>query len=153
MPKFGTDIAPTAAEVWEATARTLTDISIEEIFDLPELTTRYPRTSVNTSGTANTFGAWGQISADVGTGKRLLGCLIGMASGVANVSLEIEFGVGASGSEVAITRLTLPHYTSTYSIQGWIPLYRAITDGARLSVRAKDTASATLAVGVAVMVD
>jgi len=150
MPKFGELIA---TDVWEAAARTLTDISIEELFDLPELTTRYPRTSINTSGTPNTFGAWGQISADVGTGKRLLGCMIGMASAVANVTVEIEFGVGASGSEVAITRCCLPHYTSTYSIAGWFPLYRAITDGARLSARAKDTASATVAVGVVVMVD
>lgn len=130
-PRFG-ELLP--ATVWAAAARTLTDISAEEIFDLPAFDDNYVSASPVTGGSADTYGAWVLISADVGVGKRLIGCSFVVGGAGASRPVEFEFGEGTSGNEVAVARLIL-------SIQeyrwGTFPLWKSLTDNARLTVRAK----------------
>ena len=138
MPKFGELLA---TDVWAAAARTLTDISAEEIFDLPEIDSTYPGKTVTSSATADTFGSWAELVADVGVGKRLLGIVIGLAT-AATAHVEVEIGEGESGSESAITRGNVSALVMSPAGVGgpiFIPLWRTLTDNARLSARIRDS--------------
>jgi len=135
MPKFGTDIAPTAAEIWAAATRTLTDFSAEEIFDLPIFDDTYAQVSPTSSATADTYGSWAQFSADIGVGKRLLFVVIRNDNDTTIINGELEIGEGASGSEAAVARVL-------YTIGGWaqlvFPVWKSLTDNARIACRCKD---------------
>jgi len=90
--------------------------------------------------TVDTFGSWFQYSADIGTGKKLLGIYIqnGPAALADTNNFELEIGEGAVSSEVAVSR-----------VGGWgqgaekgyvfTPLNRTLTNNARISVRVRDS--------------
>jgi len=121
--------------VFSDATRTLTDLSLEEVADLPAIDDNYPNASATSAAASNTYGSWVELVANVGAGKRLLFVVI------RNVSLgdaEVEIGEGGAGAEAAITRVLLR------GEGGVFPLFRALTDNARLSARAKDTNSSAL---------
>lgn len=149
MPKIGTDIAPTAAEVWAASARTLTDISAEEIFDLPISDDLYANTNVNSASPADTYGSWSEISPDIGVGKRLLWLSIRNNSNETLDNCEIEIGEGASGSEVAVARIIASF--SSWSSASFM-VWKALTNNARISVRIKDEEESATNMKISVMV-
>jgi len=131
MPRFG---HVSAADVWAAGTRTLTDLSAEEIFDLPALDAFAPSGQgyVESAAPADQFGAWVELVADVGAGKRLIELSVRPDSSTA---AEIEIGEGASGSEVAIARSqAMTQAGHTQRIQFW----KSLTDNARLAARARD---------------
>jgi len=86
------------------------------------------------SATVDTFGSWVEYSADIGTGKKLLGIYIqnGGAALAALNNFELEIGEGVVSSEVAVSR-----------VGGWgqaaedgyvfTPLNRTLTNNARIS--------------------
>lgn len=152
MPRFG---EMQAADPWSAATRTLTnpsgvfsdatrtltDISAEEIFDLPIADDTYAVTPNPSSGAAaGTYGAWTLATADVGAGKRLLWiALIPIHS--AQLTFEVELGEGAAGSEAAVARVI--SVIGTISAVGHRPtqifyLWKSLSNNARLSVRVKD---------------
>ena len=133
----------TAAQVWAQAARALSDISAEEIFDLPILDSVYVLAAPAAGGVADTFGSWVQISADVGVGRRLLYVVIGVLNSLGGSNHgEMEFGEGGAGSEAAVTRAQFLGVQTDHQ-QIVVPLWRALTDNARLSVRARDSEAAT----------
>ena len=151
MPRFG---ALQATDVWAAAARTLTDISAEEIFDLPALTTTYPNAEPLSAAEANAFGSWVQISANIGTGKRLILATVTPAQ-AASPAWELEIGEGASGSEVAVTKVSGVNINLSAAGQASplvFPLWKSLTDGARISCRVKDDSPSALAYEVVLMV-
>ena len=128
-----------AAAIWANANRLLSDISAEEIFDLPIFDSTYALASPASSGTADTFGSWVQISADVGVGRRLLYVVIGVLNSLGGSNHgEMEFGEGGAGSEAAVTRAQFLGVQTDHQ-QIVVPLWRALTDNARLSVRARDS--------------
>ncbi len=89
------------------------------------------------SAGTNTFGAWVEYSADIGTGKKLIGFVYIPADDALDRSVEIEIGEGAIASEVAISRISSVgglDETRTY-----FPLNRTITNNARVSLRVRDS--------------
>ncbi len=89
------------------------------------------------SSSADTFGTWVQFSADIGTGK----ALYGISTNPDNTSqggkgTVIEIAEGASSSEVVIIRLNLADFKN--STTDPIPLYKVLTNNARIAIRAKD---------------
>ncbi len=138
------DSQKVATAIWAEPARTLTDFSAEKLFDLPELTSPYPYTTLTSSVSANVFGSWVEIIADVGVGKRLIAATWSTDLN-ANQANQVEFGEGASGSEIAITRATKPFIVvgtgAIYPIWSH-DFWRSLTDNARLSVRVKDDLAA-----------
>ena len=144
MPKFG-ELLPT--DVWAASARTLTDFSAEDIFDLPSLDNTYNYAVPATSVSADTFGAWAEIVANVGVGKRLIAVVVRNDAAVSPAIIQFEIGEGAAAAEAAITRFTAV-LGAAASASHVVYLWRSLTDNARLSVRAKcsDGASRTFVV-------
>ena len=133
MPKFGEIVA---TDVWAAAARTLTDFSAEEIFDLP-IFDDIDTMAVDSGAGSAVFGAWTQISADVGVGKRLLWLFVG-ATTATGYHIDIEVGSGASGSEVAIGRAVINEIESANASAIRIPFWLALADNIRLSIRVRD---------------
>jgi len=95
------------------------------------------------SATVDTFGSWLQYSADIGTGKKLLGIYIqnGGATLAALNNFELEIGEGAVASEAAVSRVGGWGQTAE---KGYVftPLNRTLTNNARISVRIRDSESA-----------
>lgn len=138
MPKFGELLA---ADVWTPATRTLTDFSAEEIFDLPAMTGKYPSASASSGAGVGTFGVWSEVLADVGSGKRLIGLTMAYNAAV-SVYWLLEIGEGGSGSEAAITEVASPAnvFSGAGFVQGvFVPLWKSLTDNARLAIRIKDT--------------
>lgn len=147
MPKVGTvEKEQIRDSVWAASARTLTAFNAQALFDLPIMDSVYPCVTSIASGTANVFGSWVQISADVGVGKRLIGAEITPGYGVGVSAFEIEFGEGAAGAEVAIARISGKGYcasSAAYRPMYCYPLWKSLSTNVRLSVRVRnDTANA-----------
>ncbi len=97
-----------------------------------------PLKEIVSSATADTFGSWVQLSADIGINKALYSFLAYHALNQAGVEGTIfEIGEGASSSEVAVLRVK-------YSLHGSgeiLPIhnvYLPLTDNARISARVKD---------------
>lgn len=89
------------------------------------------------SAGTNAFGAWVEYSADIGTGKKLIGFVYIPADDALDRSVEIEIGEGAIASEVAVCRISSVgglDETRTY-----FPLNRTITNNARISLRVRDS--------------
>ena len=143
------------AAIWAAATRTLTDFSAEEIFDLPIFDSVYGIVLPASSATADQFGSWVQISADVGTGKRLLYIAVISESPTTSVGWELEIGEGGSGSEAAVARIEgVAYHASTV---GWVPgylypVFKSLTDNARLTVRVRDNKSVAYQYDVQVMI-
>jgi len=94
------------------------------------------------SATVDTFGSWLLYSADIGTGKKLLGIYIQNGGGAlaALNNFEMEIGEGAVASESAVSRIGGWGQTSE---KGYVftPLNRTLTDNARISLRVRDSES------------
>jgi len=90
--------------------------------------------------TVDTFGSWVEYSADIGTGKKLLGIYIqnGPANLAAANNFELEIGEGAVASEAAVSRVGGWGQTAE---KGYVftPLNRTLTNNARISVRVRDS--------------
>lgn len=127
-------VGATAAEIWSHAAREL-DLA------LPASVVPSAVASATSAAAADVFGAWAQLDADVGTGKRLVWVAVRLVTPTAVVT-EIELGEGAGGSESAVTRL-LYVFTNNDATNVFM-LWRELTDNARLSVRARDTDGAAV---------
>jgi len=90
--------------------------------------------------TKHTFGSWFEYSADIGSGKKLLGIYIQNGPGAlaAANNFELEIGEGVAGSEAAVSRVGGWGQTSD---KGYVftPLNRTLTNNARISVRVRDS--------------
>lgn len=140
MPRFG-DLLST--DVWAAATRTLSDFSAEEIFDLPLLSTTYQAQLVTSAASVDGFGSWVQLSADIGAGKRLIGVYVTQAGG-SSLQWEVEIGEGGSGSEAAVARVAgsfLVADNTGHRAPIYIPVWKSLTDNARISTRARDQRS------------
>ncbi len=130
MPKFG---ELQASEPWAAATRTLTDFSAEQVFDLPALDAWAPSSQgfVVSGAGADLFGAWAQLVANVGVGKRL----IEIAARTSVVcAAEIQVGDGGAGNEVTIGRQQgVWAANSVLRMQFWLTL----TNNSRLSFRVR----------------
>lgn len=138
MPRMG---ELTAAQVWAAATRTLSAFAVKTLVDKGTNVTGYPSTQVAASATGGTFGSWGQISANIGTGKVLRGVWIDTNNN-GDADWEVEIGEGASGSEAAVARIG--GYVEWQSVAGkalseYIPIWKALTDSARISARARNS--------------
>ncbi len=95
------------------------------------------------SATVDTFGSWVEYSADIGSGKKLLGIYIqnGPATLPRAENFELEIGEGAAGSEAAVSRVGGWGQTAE---KGYVftPLNRTLTNNARISLRVRDSESA-----------
>lgn len=141
--------------VWGAGNRTLTDISAEEIFDLPLMDSTYAAKTAASAAGADTFGSWSELVADVGAGKRLLYVVILPQNINASARWEIEFGEGAGGSESTVARLWGVTYAVSnvgYIVPLHFTLFKSLSDNARLSARARDQSGSALAYQIAVMI-
>ncbi len=132
--------SPTPADIWAAGARTLTEFSAEEIFDLPIIDSRTPSggTGPTSSAAADAWGSWVELVADVGASKRLIGTTIRSDHSI-GYHFEIELGEGVSGSEAAIARI--PTVKSGLHIHEYYQIWKALGDNIRLSARARDSSS------------
>ncbi len=151
MPKFGDLLA---TDVWAAAARTLTDFSAEEIFDLPIMDSIYPGVALTSSASANTFGSWVEISADIGVGKRLIAVSVVFTDTNGTV-FEIEIGEGANPNEAAVARVEGSMYMGSaagFENPAVFYLWKSLTDNARITARVKDGEAAGRVFWVAAMV-
>jgi len=97
-----------------------------------------PVTAV-TSATINTFGAWVEYSADIGTGKKLLGISFKSNNTTTLEMCEIEVGEGAAASEAAVARIS----SMIVANNGFfLPLNRTLTTSARIAVRVRQSGDA-----------
>ncbi|KKK73424.1 hypothetical protein LCGC14_2893960 [marine sediment metagenome] len=139
-----------AADVWAVATRDLTDISIEEVFDLPIVDDTYGAIDVNSAASVDGFGSSLQVSADVGTGKRLLFLLLSQdaASAISKVQIEFRDTSAGSGNLVAIVNAGWVISSTGYVV----PIYRSLTDNSALHVRVKDSNGGALGyrLGVAI---
>ena len=137
MPRFG-ELLP--ADVWAASSRTLSAFAAQDLFDLPIIDAQYPGTTVSASASANTFGSWAELVANVGAGKRLIGVVILADVAASTTYWEMEFGEGAAGAEAAVARVEgamqeLSGVGRTPAVVFW--LWKSLTSNARLSARVK----------------
>ena len=150
-PKVGTvEKEQIRDSVWAASSRLLTDFSAEEILDLPALTATYPGVLVSSSATANAFGDWVEIVANVGTSKRLIYIVFNSVNTTAR-SWNYEIGEGAVGSEATLTAFSGILDGVGALIPRVIRLDRSLSDNARLVVRVKDTIAVALAYSIFAM--
>jgi len=146
MPRFG-ELLP--ADVWAAATRTLSAFAAEELFVYPAYDSIYGGVSPASSASADTFGSWLELVADVGVGRVLANVHVFVGGGLsAGSNLIMEFGEGAAGAEVAIDSLAFEGVGVNHSFG--TPLYRALTDNARLSVRVKDGVASSVTYRAAV---
>ena len=141
MAKFG---EITATQVWAAATRTLTDLDLHDLVSYPVPASGYPTTTITTSASADTFGSWTQLVADVGTGKQLRGVMVSVAHGF-QVAGEIEVGVGGAGAEAVIYRFAARNYMRTdvgWFVPLWVPVEVLMANNARLSARARSAQAA-----------
>ncbi len=151
MPEFG-ELLP--ADVWAAVARTLTAFDARTLFDLPLMPSYYPAAISTQSATADTFGSWVQISANVGSNRRLVGALVSM-EGNQPRTIEVELGEGAAASEVAVARFSIPFRLTSdvaYPPVVVVPFWKSLSNNARLSVRSRSSFAAAFTVNVVPLV-
>ncbi len=96
------------------------------------------------SATVDTFGSWVEYSADIGSGKKLLGIYIqnGPATLPRAENFELEIGEGAVASEAAVSRVGGWGVGTVEKGYVFTPLNRTLTNNARISVRVRDSESA-----------
>lgn len=146
----------TAANVWAAVTRTLTNPS-GVWSDVTRVLTAFAfrsllnmglpasrgapsaqQTGPASSVTIDAFGAWVQVTANVGTGVWLAGVTI-RTPGENGTHVEIEIGEGAAAAEAAVGRFSL---TDSATSTLWYPLWLQLTNNARLSARARSSSGA-----------
>jgi hypothetical protein len=106
----------------------------------------YPHINVPPSGTADTFGSYVELVADVGTTKHLYYVLIVAVGSTGGDTFELEIATGAASSEVTIARVESWHRRQTSSgFQDFsvLPIGIDLANNVRLSGRTKrDTTGA-----------
>ena len=134
--------------VWSDATPVLTDFSAQDLFDLPIMDSTYQVAGISSAASADAFGSWVELVADVGSGKRLLYVVVFCrATGVVNV--ECELGEGAAASEVAVARVQAALNVNELIV---IPVFRSLTDSARLSARIRDENAGAINYTVKVMI-
>jgi len=99
-----------------------------------------------TTATLNVFTSWTQYSANIGSGKKIIGLTIDNNQNQReNISLEIS--EGASASEVTISRLCVLTHGVTF-----FPLNRTITNNSRIAIRIKSARTASVVFTLNLMV-
>jgi len=122
--------------------------------DIPDVL--YDSTYINggtltiASAGTNAFGAWVEYSADIGTGKKLVGFIFIPTADALGRSIEIEIGEGAVSSEVAISRIN--SVGGLKETRTHFPLNRTITNNARVSLRVRDNIGQALSYHVVILV-
>lgn len=117
-----------ASDVWDDAERTLA-------FPIFDSVAPSDMAALLSAAGIDLFGAWVQLVADIGTGKRLFLAVIG-STGTTRIETEYEFGEGSIGNEVAVARVA---QVREMNVSGHIiPVFVALTDNARLSVRVRD---------------
>ena len=150
MPQIGLGTELTAALVWAAATRTLSAFAAQDLFLLPAKDDIYVTASPISSASADTYGSWVQLSANIGAGRVLVGIVVfSVTTLTAGGNLDLQIGEGASSSEAAVETVNLPGTGTNYTV--FIPLWRALTDSARISVRAKDSIASAITYRVAII--
>ena len=156
MPQIGLPAELTAAQVWAAATRALTDyasvwtqttrtlsaFAAQDLFVFPAKDDIYVVATAAASASADTYGSWVQLSADIGAGRVCTHVIVHVPSGltVGNV-VNIQIGEGGSGNEAAVETINIPGTGTAIVV---VPLHRALTDGARISVRAKNSLASAI---------
>ncbi len=97
----------------------------------------YPNVVPASSASADTFGAWVETHADVGTGKVLLNISVVIrATLTEGKAFQFEVSEGAAASEVVVARVGGLGVSEKNLLV--FQLYRKLTDNARIAVRVKD---------------
>lgn len=135
-------------DAWAAATRELTHISAEEIFDLPTFDDLYEVGSISSSGSADAFGSWVELVADVGVGKRLCYLSINPSGSVVNV--QVQVGEGVFGSESPIEYINFG--VRKEGQNQVIGTFLALSDNVRLSARAKDSTAGAISYTLGVMI-
>mgnify|MGYP001574719651 CR=1 FL=1 len=155
-PKVGTvEKEQIRDSVWAASARTLTAFAAEELFDIPIFDSLYTLVTISSGAVANAFGSWVQISANIGSGKRLIGLMVNPRTPATQVMFEVEAGEGAAAAEAAVARvLGLNHQVTLVGfIQGmYFPVWKSLSDNARISCRVRDNVASAYEYEVVLMV-
>ncbi len=102
------------------------------------------------SAGTNAFGAWVEYSADIGTGKKLIGFVYIPNNDALDRSVEFEIGEGAIASEVPISRIS--SVGGLEETRTHFPLNRTITNNARVSLRVRDSLGAVANYQVVILV-
>ena len=155
-PKVGTvEKEQIRDSVWAAASRTLSAFAAEELFDLPIMDSVYPGATIAASAVANTFGSWVELSANIGSGKRLIGVIVFTTTIAPGVYWEVEFGEGAAAAEAAIARIEGSSYRAShagYMPMVYYPLWKALSTNARLSARVRNSEAVANGFQVSVLV-
>jgi hypothetical protein len=123
-----------ADQIWSIATRRLREPNVED-------DTYASITAITSSATADAFGAWTQLMANVGTQKILKGVVVTFAGSAYKALIEI--GIGASGSETAIARIPFNRPAgATAAGVLYVPIDKELPDNARLSARVKDSNAA-----------
>ena len=139
-----------AEAVWAATSRELTGFSADEIFDLP-IYDDIGSVFAASAASADSFGSWVEIAADIGAGKRLMGFNV-IHLGAVNIDdITVEIGTGGLGAESAVAR-GRHNQRASAEIGMTFLVGVSLADNARLSCRAKDSSGAARFSAVAVHV-
>ena len=150
-----TDLVGADNALWAHASRTLTAFNAQAIFDLPIMDSVYQGSAIATNVVADTFGSWVEISADVGSGKRLIGAIVFTTTMNPGIYWEIEFGEGAAAAEAAVARVQGLSYRAShagYLPMVYYPLWKSLSNNARLSARARDNEAVDNGFRVSVLV-
>ena len=139
-----------AEAVWAATSRELTGFSADEIFDLP-IYDDIGGVFVASAASADAFGSWAEIAADIGVGKRLMGFNLIHAGAINIDNITMEIGTGGLGAESAVARGRYNQRASAEIGMSFL-VGVSLADNARLSCRAKDASGDARFTAVAVHV-
>lgn len=125
--------------VWSDATRVLTAFAAQDLFIYPAKDTGYNSGLAASSATADAFGAWVQLVADVGVGRVLMGLVIKPAPGAAeNLRAEVEIGEGGAGSEARIDSVAFPYSVAGQVAPFYVPFLRSLTNNARLTARVRN---------------
>jgi hypothetical protein len=123
-----------ADQIWSIATRRLREPNVED-------DTYTGAIAITSSATADAFGAWTQLIANVGIQKVLKAVVITFLGGTYRALIEI--GIGASGSETAIARIPFNRPAGgTATGVLWAHIDKELPDNARLSARVKDSNAA-----------
>lgn len=139
--EYSTRLLSSVAEIWAAASRTLTGISAEDVVDLPLLSKNYGAVIPQSAATANAWGSWVEVTPDIGVGKRLI--FVAVTNNIGEtIDWELQIGTGAVGAETAIAIVGQRQvYVTSAAFQPYVlfPLFVAVSDNARVAVRARDS--------------
>ncbi len=89
-----------------------------------------------TTGVADTYGAYVQFSADIGTTKAIYFIYMFNGAAIDEGDTIFEIAEGAAASEVVILRFSMARMGSGEYLV--LPVYKKLTNNSRISIRVKD---------------